>query len=56
MHRLNLNLLYPLHAILHAATLTEAGRRVRLSQSAMSHALRRLREHYRDDLVIQGKS
>lgn len=54
MHRLNLNLLYPLHAILHAPTLTEAGRRVRLSQSAMSHALRRLREHFRDDLVIHS--
>lgn len=51
VHRLNLNLLYPLEAILHAPTLTEAGRRVRLSQSAMSHALRRLREHFSDDLV-----
>jgi DNA-binding transcriptional LysR family regulator len=51
VHRLNLNLLYPLDAILHAPTLTEAGRRVRLSQSAMSHALRRLREHFGDDLV-----
>ncbi|MET3471488.1 DNA-binding transcriptional LysR family regulator [Novosphingobium sp. 1529] len=52
VHRLNLNLLYPLDAILHAPTLTEAGRRVRLSQSAMSHALRRLRDHFGDDLVI----
>lgn len=54
MHRLNLNLLYPLHAILHAPTLTEAGRRVRLSQSAMSHALRRLRDHFGDDLVTHS--
>ncbi|MEJ8630431.1 LysR family transcriptional regulator [Sphingomonas sp. I4] len=51
VHRFNLNLLYPLDAILHAPTLTEAGRRVRLSQSAMSHALRRLREHFADDLI-----
>lgn len=51
VHRLNLNLLYPLDAILQAPTLTEAGRRVRLSQSAMSHALRRLRDHFGDDLV-----
>ncbi|RSV36463.1 LysR family transcriptional regulator [Sphingomonas sp. ABOLE] len=51
VHRLNLNLLYPLDAILHAPTLTAAGRRVRLSQSAMSHALRRLREHFGDELV-----
>lgn len=54
VHRLNLNLLYPLDAILHAPTLTEAGRRVHLSQSAMSHALRRLREHFGDDLVIHA--
>lgn len=54
MHRLNLNLLYPLHAILHAPTLTEAGRRVRLSQPAMSHALRRLRDHFGDDLVTHS--
>ncbi|RZF65427.1 LysR family transcriptional regulator [Sphingomonas populi] len=51
VHRLNLNLLYPLDAILQAPTLTEAGRRVRLSQSAMSHALRRLRDHFGDDLM-----
>lgn len=51
VHRLNLNLLYPLDAILQAPTLTEAGRRVRLSQSAMSHALRRLRDHFNNDLV-----
>ncbi|MBB3991157.1 LysR family transcriptional regulator [Croceicoccus naphthovorans] len=54
VRRLNINLLYPLDAILHAPTLTEAGRRVRLSQSAMSHALRRLREHFSDDLVIHA--
>lgn len=54
VHRLNLNLLYPLDAILHASTLTEAGRRVLLSQSAMSHALRRLREHFGDDLVVHS--
>lgn len=54
MHRLNLNLLYPLDAILHASTLTEAGRRVLLSQSAMSHALRRLRDHFSDDLVTHS--
>lgn len=54
VHRLNLNLLYPLDAILQAPTLTEAGRRVHLSQPAMSHALRRLRDHFRDDLVIHA--
>jgi LysR family transcriptional regulator, nod-box dependent transcriptional activator len=51
LRRLNLNLLYPLDAILNAPTLTEAGRRANLSQPAMSHALRRLRDHFGDDLV-----
>ncbi|MBA4750659.1 MAG: LysR family transcriptional regulator [Sphingopyxis sp.] len=51
VRRLNLNLLYPLDAILNAPSLTEAGRRVCLSQSAMSHALRRLRAHFNDELV-----
>jgi DNA-binding transcriptional LysR family regulator len=51
VRRLNLNLLYPLDSILNAPSLTEAGRRVHLSQSAMSHALRRLREHFNDELV-----
>lgn len=52
LRKLNLNLLYPLDAILRARSLTEAGREVRLSQPAMSHALRRLREHFADDLVV----
>lgn len=52
LRKLNLNLLYPLDAILRARSLTEAGRQVRLSQPAMSHALRRLREHFADDLVV----
>ncbi|WP_294305672.1 LysR family transcriptional regulator [uncultured Sphingomonas sp.] len=52
VQRLNLNLLYPLDAILHAPTLTEAGRRVSLGQSTMSHALRKLRAHFGDNLVL----
>ncbi len=52
VHRLNLNLLYPLNAILHSRTLTEAGLRISLGQSTMSHALRRLRAHFHDDLVV----
>ena len=49
--RLNLNLLYPLDAILTTRTLAEAGRRVFLSQPAMSHALRKLRDHFGDELI-----
>ncbi|KQN00091.1 hypothetical protein ASE78_17640 [Sphingomonas sp. Leaf25] len=52
IRRLNLNLLYALDAILRSRTLTEAGRSVSLSQPAMSMSLRRLRDHFRDELVL----
>ncbi len=51
LKRFNINLLYALDAILNARTLTEAGRRVFLTQPAMSAALRKLREHFDDGLV-----
>lgn len=54
IRRLNLNLLYPLDAILRAPTLTQAGMLIALSQPAMSLALRKLREHFADELVIYG--
>ncbi|MEI9852698.1 MAG: LysR substrate-binding domain-containing protein [Sphingomonas sp.] len=52
MDRFNLNLFFALDAILHSATLTEAGRRMHLSQPAMSISLRKLRAYFRDDLVV----
>jgi DNA-binding transcriptional LysR family regulator len=52
LRRLNLNLLYALEAIITAPSLTEAGRRVTLSQPAMSAALRKLRDQFGDELVI----
>jgi DNA-binding transcriptional LysR family regulator len=51
LRRLNLNLIYSLDAILHAPSLTEAGRRIHVGQPAMSGALRRLREQFGDPLV-----
>lgn len=54
VRRLNLNQLYMLDAILKTPTLTEAGRMAGLSQPAMSMALRKLREHFADDLVRYG--
>jgi DNA-binding transcriptional LysR family regulator len=54
--RLNLNLLYSLDAILNAPTLTAAGERIRLTQPAMSAALRRLRKQFGDELVIHKGS
>lgn len=53
--RLNLNLAYPLAAILHSRTLKEAGDLIGLTQPAMSLALKRLREHFGDELVVYSR-
>jgi DNA-binding transcriptional LysR family regulator len=50
---LDLNLLVALDALLGEANVTAAGRKLHLSQSAMSGALARLREHFRDPLLVQ---
>ncbi|MFO1265374.1 MAG: LysR family transcriptional regulator [Rubrivivax sp.] len=50
---LDLNLLVALDALLAEASVTAAGRKLHLSQSAMSGALARLREHFRDPLLVQ---
>ena len=55
IRRLNLNLLYALEAVLRAPTLTEAADLVSLSQPAMSQSLRKLRDHFGDDLVIYSR-
>ena len=51
--QLDLNLLVSLDALLTERNITEAGRRVNLTQSAMSGALARLREYFGDELLIQ---
>lgn len=48
---LDLNLLSALTALLEERNVSAAGRRVFLSQSAMSGALSRLRDHYNDELL-----
>jgi LysR family nod box-dependent transcriptional activator len=50
---LDLNLLVALDALLTERNITEAGRRVHLSQSAMSGSLARLREYFNDELLVQ---
>lgn len=55
VRRLNLNLLYALHALLHARSLTAAAQMSAISQPAMSVKLRRLREHFEDELVLFGE-
>lgn len=49
---LDLNLLVALDALLTERNVTTAGSKVHLSQSAMSGALNRLREYFRDDLLV----
>jgi DNA-binding transcriptional LysR family regulator len=49
----DLNLLVPLLALLEERSVTRAAERVGLSQPAMSHALRRLRRLFNDDLVVR---
>jgi DNA-binding transcriptional LysR family regulator len=49
----DLNLLVPLLALLEERSVTRAAERVGLSQPAMSHALRRLRRLFGDDLVVR---
>ena len=50
---LDLNLLVALDALLLERNITLAGKRVNLSQSAMSSALSRLREYFGDELLAQ---
>ncbi|NKZ02316.1 LysR family transcriptional regulator [Actinomadura latina] len=49
----NLNLLVPLLAMLEERSVTRAAERVGLSQSAMSHALGRMRRLFGDDLLVR---
>jgi LysR family nod box-dependent transcriptional activator len=51
--QLDLNLLVALYALLDEKNITQAGKRIHLTQSAMSGALARLRQYFGDDLLIQ---
>lgn len=51
---LDLNLVVALRALLEERNVTQAGRRVGLSQPAMSAALARLRRHFDDDLLARS--
>src|SRR5689334_23049806 len=47
------NLVVTLHALLGERSVTRAARRLRLGQSAVSHALARLRVQFDDPLLVQ---
>lgn len=51
---LNLNLLLSLEALLEVAHVSRAAERLGVTQSAMSHALKQLREHFGDPLLVRG--
>jgi LysR family transcriptional regulator, nod-box dependent transcriptional activator len=53
LNRLDLNLLVCLDAFLIEKSVTKAAEKVFLSQSAMSCALRRLREYFDDEILVQ---
>lgn len=54
--RIDLNLLVAFDALSREQNVTRAAERVGITQSAMSHALRRLRELLGDPLLVRGKS
>ncbi len=54
LNRFDLNLLIALDALLREKSVTRAGERVYLSQSAMSGALQRLRDYFGDDLLVRA--
>ena len=52
LHLFDLNLLVALDALLAERSVTRAGNRLNISQSAMSGTLARLRHHFRDELLV----
>ncbi|HYJ94313.1 MAG TPA: LysR family transcriptional regulator, partial [Vicinamibacterales bacterium] len=55
LHGFDLNLLVALDALLAERSVTNAGRRVHLSQSAMSGVLARLRHAFNDKLLVASR-
>jgi|ERR1700733_446336 DNA-binding transcriptional LysR family regulator len=56
LSQVDLNLFVVLDAIYAEASLTRAGERLHLSQPAVSHALQRLREMFKDELFVRRGS
>ncbi|MBL8384004.1 MAG: LysR family transcriptional regulator [Burkholderiales bacterium] len=54
LRNLDLNLLTVLDAVVEARNVTRAAQRLHLSQSAVSHALTRLRRAFGDPLLVRG--
>lgn len=56
LHELDLNLVPALRALLDERHVTRASQRLGVSQSAMSRALGRLREHFKDELLVKTQT
>lgn len=54
LRELNLNLLLSLEALLEASHVSRAAEKLGVTQSAMSHALKQLRAHFDDPLLVRG--
>lgn len=52
LDRVDLNLLVALDALLSSSSVTESALQLHVTQSAMSNSLRRLREHFNDQLLV----
>lgn len=52
-HKLDLNLLVALDAMLQTRSITKAAKQLHISQSAMSNSLARLRDYFDDELLVQ---
>lgn len=55
LHTVDLNLLVALDALARERSVTKAAERAGVTQSAMSHTLRRLRELFDDPLLVRGR-
>ena len=56
LSRINLNLLVALDTLLKEKHVTNAGRRLYITQSAMSNLLKQLRDLFKDELFIRGQA
>jgi len=56
LHRINLNLLVALDALLLEQSVTLAAKKLFITQAAMSNNLQQLREIFKDDLLIREKN
>lgn len=56
LSKINLNLLVALDALMKEKHVTNAGKRLHITQSAMSNTLKQLREVFKDPLFIRGQA